>query len=129
MDNVLRFKLLRKDYGDNYTRGSLYLNGSNDLWCSTLERDKNSGMLIPAKLYKVILTMSNRFKRLLPLLVNVPNMEGIRIHVGNTYKDSTGCILVGDLTSKDFISNSKVTENKLVDLMKTSKDISIDIVA
>jgi hypothetical protein len=44
--------------------------------------------------YKLVLTMSRRFKRIMPLLVNVPMFEGIRLHGGNTSKDSHGCPLV-----------------------------------
>ncbi|GHT39250.1 hypothetical protein AGMMS49593_09860 [Endomicrobiia bacterium] len=84
-------------------------------------------MLIEPKLYKMILTESKRFGRLLPLLLNVPNHEGIRIHAGNTYVDSTGCILVGDLVSDGVIDHSRVTEKKIVDLMKSANKRVIEI--
>ncbi|GHT51477.1 hypothetical protein AGMMS49990_05830 [Endomicrobiia bacterium] len=74
-------------------------------------------MLIEPKLYKMILTESKRFGRLLPLLLDVPNHEGIRIHAGNTYVDSTGCILVGDLVNAGVIEHSRVTERKIVELI------------
>lgn len=50
---------------------------------------------ISAGEYAVRLTMSNRFKRILPLLDSVPMFSGIRIHGGNTSEDTEGCILVG----------------------------------
>lgn len=50
---------------------------------------------IPRGTYKVDVTMSARFKRELPLLLDVPGFAGIRIHPGNTAEDTEGCLLPG----------------------------------
>lgn len=53
---------------------------------------------IPSGRYKVIITMSNRFKKRLPLLLNVAGFEGVRIHAGNTAENTEGCLLTGQAT-------------------------------
>lgn len=141
---VASLNLTRKIFTSNSTIGELTINGQ--FFCHTLEdmdRDKNrNGKLEEGKIYgetaissgfyQVELTMSNRFKRILPLLLNVEGFEGVRIHNGNTKKDTLGCILVGvwDGKTPDFIGNSMVTTTKLLnELKKYAKiDLTIDYV-
>lgn len=106
----MKLTLIRKYKKDKYCIGKLYIDG--EYFCDTLE-DKDRGLTdnmtvseiskikvkketaIPTGTYKVTITYSNRFKKNMPLINNVKGFEGIRIHSGNTDKDTEGCILVG----------------------------------
>lgn len=57
--------------------------------------------------YEIIRTLSNRFKVILPLLCNVPQYEGVRIHPGNTEKDTEGCLLPGLNRNGNGVYDSK----------------------
>ncbi len=61
---------------------------------------------IPAGRYQVIVNYSQRFKKDMPLLVNVPGYEGVRIHPGNSEFQTEGCLLPGTSTSTDWINES-----------------------
>ncbi len=81
--------------------------------CDTLEDVVRVGpkvqnaTAIPEGRYQVITNWSARFKRIMPLLLEVPGFDGIRIHQGNTDLDTDGCILLGQRGLKpDWISNS-----------------------
>ena len=65
--------------------------------CDTLE---NADCLIPALIYKVAVTQSPKFKRLLPVLCQVPGRSGIRFHRGTKPEHSKGCILVSPENEK-----------------------------
>ena len=82
-------KLIRKQPQGNAIRGELYLDGV--LWTEVLER---RGVEILALWYTVSVTMSPKFKRLLPIVNSVPGRSGIRFHVGTKPEHSAGCILV-----------------------------------
>ena len=75
---------------------------------------------IPKGTYKVVVTPSNHFKRDLPLLVSVPNYEGVRIHPGNYAKDTEGCILVGRTKTVDMIGESKLAFEPLFEKIKAA---------
>lgn len=90
--------LVRDIRAEEAVLGSLYLNGA--FICHTLE---NASKVIPCGMYSVQNSKSPKFKRELPLLHNaqVPASRGIRIHCGNTFKDSQGCVLVGMSRNSD----------------------------
>ena len=105
--------LIRDVNGDKAILGKLYFNGG--LVCYTLE---NAAKAIPCGVYLVQNSISPKFKRELPLLWNscVSSTRGIRIHRGNTAKDSSGCILVG--MGRDAKRQS-LTESALAETMVT----------
>jgi hypothetical protein len=79
---------------------------------------------IPAGTYKIIITHSPRFKRFLPLLLNVPGFEGVRIHTGNSNADTEGCILVGNdvNVAGDRVLDSAAAFNSLFDKLQSAQD-------
>ena len=126
----MKITVKRMHRTDISTIGELYIDGVFE--CYTLEDIERevkikSETAIPKGTYKVIINQSNRFKRLLPLLLNVPNFEGVRIHSGNTNHDTEGCILVGQTRSKNFIGQSRKAFDKLFKKMQGAKNITITI--
>ena len=118
---------------EKYTIGKMYINGT--YFCDTLE-DTDRGLTqemnldiidktkvygktaIPTGRYRVELTKSKKFGRVLPLLYNVKGFEGIRIHRGNTNEDTLGCILVGQNKAVGKVINSAMAEQNLMDRLK-----------
>ena len=82
-------RLIRNKPKGNAITGRLVINGR--WFCNTMER---VGYQIPALCYHLAVTQSPRFKRLLPIVQNVPQRTGIRFHRGSKPEHSTGCILV-----------------------------------
>ena len=128
MDLLLERKYLKKEY----TLGALSINGK--YFCDILEdtvRDINKDgtfdcgefkikghTAIPYGEYEIALTYSPKFKRELPLLLNVPHFEGIRIHKGNSRQDTEGCLLPGENRERGKVLNSTKYEVELVDRIK-----------
>lgn len=109
----VRMILIRDSIVNDAVLGSLYVGGFKV--CETLE---NKAKLIPCGEYNLNVSDSQKFGRLLPLVYNdeVPMHRGIRIHVGNSVKDTEGCILVGFERNGDKLINSRNAESVVTGL-------------
>lgn len=111
--NIIVF---RDTFTEKSTIGTMYVDG--EFQCYTLEDvlrlEKVYGKTaIPCGVYEIELNYSPKYKRIMPQILGVPNFQGIRIHSGNSAEDTEGCILVGQIKSKDYISNSKLAYKAL----------------
>jgi len=119
----VELQVKRTDLTDESTIGEFSVNGQFE--CYTLEDKvrlvKIAGKTaIPPGRYEVIVNFSQRFGRLLPLLLNVPRFEGVRIHPGNTDADTEGCILVGDTKKPNFVGDSRPAFERLFEKLKVA---------
>ena len=132
--------------GYDYVIGSvhnLYVDGK--YFCDTIE-DTDRGLddlmdvneilarkikgetAIPTGIYEVTITYSPKYKKMMPLVNNVKGYSGIRIHSGNTAKDTEGCLIVGKNKEVGKVLESRATYNALYKrLVSTKSKIIIDI--
>ena len=143
----MKLLLKRRYLGPTYTIGSLSIDGI--YLCDTIEdkvRDTNKDgdlldegeekvfgeTAIPYGGYNIELSLSPKFKRILPMILDVKHFTGIRIHRGNTAKDSHGCILPGENKVKGKVINSTPYEIELVQRMEAAialgEEIMIEII-
>lgn len=149
----MELRLRRIARRETYTIGRLYIDGER--FCDTIE-DKDRGLrqdlplsvnkkrkvqnetAIPIGRYRVTLAVkSQRLSKnhnydfcngYVPRLINVPAFEGILIHIGNTAKDSAGCLLVGENKQVGMVLNSTATFKRLYERLKAATgDIYITI--
>lgn len=142
----MKLKVNRIYRGLDYTIGRLYINDeyysdvledadrglSDDMDLETIQALKKPNITaIPTGTYKVLITYSPRFKQRMPILMNVKGFDGIRIHSGNTHKDTSGCLLVGENKEKGKVLNSKITYTKLFniinDALENNDEVTITI--
>ena len=151
---MMELKLNRIAKKATYTIGRLYVDGVR--FCDTIE-DRDRGLrqdmtlayikrvkvqgetAIPTGRYRVTLGVkSPRLSKkavyqfcggYVPRLINVNGFDGILIHIGNTAKDSEGCILVGENKEVGKVLNSAATFKRLYEKLKSAKgDIYITVV-
>lgn len=149
----MELKLKRTARRETYTIGRLYVDGER--FCDTVE-DRDRGLrqdmaraairrtkvpgetAVPTGRYRVTLGVKSPRMSLkaayrfcdgyVPRLVNVPGFEGILIHIGNTARDSEGCILVGENREVGRVLNSTATFRRLYERLKgATGDIYITI--
>jgi len=131
----MKLELKRVKLADTFTVGKLYAN--DEFICYTLEDTvrevegqpvsewKVHGQTaIPRGNYTVDITFSQRFQVKLPLLHDVLGFTGVRIHTGNSAKDTEGCILVGEAWdgSSGWIGSSKVAFSLLMPKIENATD-------
>lgn len=137
----MKLRLIRGLSEQGATIGTLFVDGLFE--CLTLEDEvrldpkpetpANEAKVacktaIPPGTYKVILSMSPKFKRILPEVLNVPGFSGIRIHKGNKPEDTEGCILLGlTKVSYTFISGSGLAFDALFPRLQAATDITLEI--
>lgn len=101
------YKLIRMPANGKAVRGRLYevieTRFEEELVpiCDTME---NADYLIPALIYGIGVTQSPKFKRLLPIVRQVPGRTGIRFHRGTRPEHSKGCILVPPSMEQELTS-------------------------
>lgn len=138
----MKLELVRIANRPTYCIGKLYIDG---VWfCDTIE-DTDRGLddsmsvdeilkkkikgetAIPTGIYKIEITYSPKYKRMMPLLIGVKGYSGVRIHSGNTSKDTEGCLLVGRNTKVGMVTDSRNTYQRLFAKLQNAKDITIEI--
>jgi len=118
---------IRKEVNDEYLTGT-----ADEYFCDTLEptwRDYAHGgrkikgrSAIPEGRYAVVISWSPKMKAWLPILLGVPNFEGIRIHAGNTAEDTAGCILVGKNKLVGQVVDSRIWLHRLKQKIVEAKE-------
>lgn len=140
----MRITLIRIANRPTYCIGKLYIDGK--YFCDTIE-DTDRGLddkmseeeivkykiksetAIPTGIYQITITYSPKYKKNMPLINNVKGYSGIRIHSGNTSKDTEGCLIVGKNKEVGKVLESRVTYNALYKRLVQAKDkIIIDII-
>ncbi|MBC8395646.1 MAG: hypothetical protein H8E16_00940 [Flavobacteriales bacterium] len=139
----MKLTIIRDTYTSKSTIGKLFIDGVE--FCYTLEDVARAEGIkvygetaIPKGIYSTTLSYSNRFKEVMPLIYNKPDLsvrdllgvrfDGIRIHWGNKAEHSHGCILLGSTKSKDFIGNSKKTYKKFIELLGDIDIVKLEII-
>jgi pyruvate/2-oxoglutarate dehydrogenase complex dihydrolipoamide dehydrogenase (E3) component len=123
-------EVVREKYLDNATIGKMFVDGV--FFAFTLE-DKVREIkvwgetAIPTGTYSVFVRYSNRFKKELVAIKDVPNFDGVLIHGGNTDKDTHGCILIGEMRDLKAGTIYKCGDvvNKITDLVRKNPNSTI----
>lgn len=124
----------RMVFSNKSTIAELWVNGI--FFCHMLE-DKDRGLTqwmteqeiaaikvpkataIPRGIYHCKMTMSPRFGKMMPEILNVPGFVGARMHAGNDTDDTEGCPLFGDYnpSKQDWVSNSTKRKDEFYELV------------
>ena len=118
--------LLRSDFNEEFTLGTLFFAGKFlGFTCEDKDRHIESGgtkiygeTAIPRGYYRLTVSMSRRFGRLMPEILGVPQFSGVRVHGGNTHEDTEGCPLLGAKKRVDGVADCKDVNARLIKLIQ-----------
>lgn len=145
MKKTFEYRMIRKYRKAEHTISELYK--GSEFVCNILEDpvrvlvDKNGDgdfddagegkikgrTAIPKGRYRIKMYMSPRFRRLLPMLMDVPGFKYILIHAGNTVEDTDGCLLPGLNRAKGMVLDSRKYENILVNEIKDAEAAGYEV--
>lgn len=144
----MQLTLKRTDFTDTSTIGELSIDGIFECYiledtdrglketmslADSIKIKKKGITAIPYGTYKIVVTKSERFSKMkgkavyLPILLNIPNYEGVRIHIGNKPEDTEGCLLPARKKSKNFVSESTLAFNQLNDKINNALKIGDNV--
>lgn len=123
-------ELRRDTFDDKRTFGRMFVDGK---YLGEVLEDKdryleNGGekvygqTAIPRGRYQVSVTYSNRFKKPMPQIHDVPGFDGVRIHGGNSDADTLGCPLLGSVRTGSGIANCKVPNERLMHMLELAEE-------
>lgn len=138
----MELKIIRTKSNKEYTEGKLYIDGI--YFCDTLE-DQDRGLYqhmslaeikeikiygetcIPYGTYKVELTYSPKFKKIMPEVLDVKGFTGIRIHNGSYTYHTLGCPLIGIKYKDGMLTDSRKTFKELMQKLQNQTNITLKI--
>jgi hypothetical protein len=133
----MRIQVIRKWYSQISTIGVISVDGVK---CGFTLEDvaRAEGVkipnhtAIPAGEYEVVNDYSERFKKIMPHILDVKNFEGVRIHKGNRTSDTTGCLICGLQKGQDLVYNCDPTYDYIFhsidQAMKRKEKVTITII-
>jgi hypothetical protein len=115
--------LARLEHSDHETLGQLLVDGK--LFCVTLE----PSVPIPAGTYQIRPSYYYHGRYPTWQIVNIPDHDRVLIHIGNTWRDTQLCILVGQyagwLNNDRAIRNSTLSFEALMDKLGDADEHTI----
>lgn len=131
----MRLELVRRWFTPVSTIGELSINGASecfvleDRFRLPFEAKVPQRTAIPCGIYSVAITHSPRFGLEMPLLLDVPGYQGVRIHPGNTPADTEGCLLPGWVRERDRVLQSREAYARLFQRLREGESATLTITA
>lgn len=130
----MEIKVTRSTFTDAFTLGRMFIDGRPyGYTCEDKDRHLETGgtkipkvTAIPRGRYRVGLSFSQRFQKVLPIIDDVPQFSGVRIHGGNKATDTEGCILLGKAPTAEGVVDCAERMKNLIAMLTEAEDDGIE---